>query len=440
MPYNLFKIETVEGNLKQRLDDFIFNFGQAISRGNRIPFADNDINYAIKLQYDRIKEKGLDIEFDTYKRGVLEDVHVGSRWTDTHYDNMVCFKDCGIKRTVTKNGNKLFSDDKKLVFYETLTDVSVGMPPVNDSYCCPNCAAITTIGELVNGCPYCGTHYKMDDLFPKITGYNYVEDIGRSEDELKPKMKLFIIIFILIFVCIGFFSNYKSIIGLITGTIDRYDIIGTVLYTVFCMVLMGLMGAFLGYLAFSMSLLFGLIGKALETGDKMGTIGSRKKFERKMRILSPEFSFEYFTSKAVSLIKTAVFSKDEQELVYYKGERLDPTFKDIIDLNFGGALGVVSFKEKNGIATVVTDVFFDILYAVNDKIIEKHRVFRTTFSRRTDMPIDYNFSITKIQCPTCAASFDATRTKTCPHCGNIYDIADSSDWAITEMKVKKGHW
>ena len=41
------------------------------------------------------------------------------------------------------------------------------------------------------------------------------------------------------------------------------------------------------------------------------------------------------------------------------------------------------------------------------------------------------------KCPTCGASFDATRTKNCPHCGNVCDIADSSDWAITGMEVKK---
>ncbi|MCR5356015.1 MAG: hypothetical protein K6E63_01290, partial [Lachnospiraceae bacterium] len=105
-----------------------------------------------------------------------------------------------------------------------------------------------------------------------------------------------------------------------------------------------------------------------------------------------------------------------------------------------GALGVVKFEEKNGITTVVTDAFFDILYAKDDRISSMRRVFRTTFTRRTDLPIDFNFSISKIQCPTCAGSFDATKTKKCPYCGNIYDIADSREWAITDIRIKKGHW
>lgn len=435
MPYNIFNVQKVEGNLKQRLNYFLFSFGPAISNGTGISFADNDINYAIKQQNERIKEKGLDIRFETYERGVLTDVYAGGYWADEHYENTVCFRDCGIKRTVTKNGNILYSDDNKSVFYETLTDVPAGTQPVNDSYCCPSCGAITTIGELVNGCPYCGTHYKMDDLFPKITGFYYIDDYSRSEAELKPRMMKCIIGSIAVFVLSALIGSFFN------GTFSNgHNIGGSIMTTIVSMVAAGFMGAFLGYMLFSLSLIGSLIRSGVKTGDKLGTVGSRKKFERKMQSVSPEFSFEYFTSKAVSLIKTAVFSKDEQELVYYKGEKLDSVFKDIIDLNYGGALGVVEFKEQDGITTVVTDAFFDVLYVEEDKISYKHRVFRTTFTRRTDVPINYNFSITKIQCPTCAASFDATRTKTCPHCGNVYDIADSSDWAITEMSVKKGHW
>lgn len=435
MPYNITNVRKVEGSLKQRLNDFIFSFGNAISNGDVITFADNDINYAFKLQHERIREKGLSLNYEAYERGVLTDVHAGGYWTDKHYESTVCFRDCGIKRTVIKGGNCLYSDDRKSVFYETLTDVLAGTQPEDDSYCCPNCGAVTTIGGLVNGCPYCGTHFKMDDLFPRISGFNYIDDIGRSEAEMKPVMRKYMFATMAVFALIVIVSNFFN------GTFSSDNgAVATILQIIVSLLGSGIMGAFVGYFLFSLSLILSIFRVGLKTGDMLGTVGSRKRFERKMRVRSPEFSFEYFTNKAVSLIKTAVFSKDEQDLVYYKGEKLDPLFKDIIDLNYSGAFGIVKFTEKKGIATVVTDVFFDILYATGDKISQKNRVFRTVFTRRTDAPIDFNFSIMKIQCPTCGASFDATRTKTCPHCGNVYDFSDSSDWAITEMQVKKGHW
>ena len=110
-------------------------------------------------------------------------------------------------------------------------------------------------------------------------------------------------------------------------------------------------------------------------------------------------------------------------------------FKDIIDLNYGGALGLAKFKEEGGIVTVYTDAFFDVLYAKDSKIRFKRETFRAVFQRRTDIPINLEFSMTKIQCPACAGSFNAMRNKKCPYCGNAYDII-SDDWVLVDLKYE----
>ena len=38
-----------------------------------------------------------------------------------------------------------------------------------------------------------------------------------------------------------------------------------------------------------------------------------------------------------------------------------------------------------------------------------------------------------IECPSCGASFDATKNKNCPYCGNQYEIT-TDDWALVELK------
>ena len=175
-----------------------------------------------------------------------------------------------------------------------------------------------------------------------------------------------------------------------------------------------------------------LIVGAISAAGKMGTAGSRRKFESRMKAISPEFSYEYFTSKALSLIKTAVFSEDEKELLFYEGETLDPKMKDIIDLNYGGALGCKSVREEENFVTVVTKAYFDVLYASGDRVFFKKQIFRAVFKRRTDIPVNLNFSMTKIACPSCGASFDATKHKNCPYCGNKYEIT-TDDWALVEL-------
>jgi ribosomal protein S27E len=51
------------------------------------------------------------------------------------------------------------------------------------------------------------------------------------------------------------------------------------------------------------------------------------------------------------------------------------------------------------------------------------------------MPVKFNFSMTRISCPTCGLSYDATRNKFCPGCGNEYEII-SDDWALVELRYR----
>ena len=107
--------------------------------------------------------------------------------------------------------------------------------------------------------------------------------------------------------------------------------------------------------------------------------------------------------------------------------------KNIIDLNYGGALGCKKFKDEGNLVTVVTKAYFDVLYADGKRIYKKSQVFAATFQRRTDIPVNLNFSMTRICCPTCGSSYDATKNKICPYCGNKYEIT-MDDWALVELK------
>ena len=38
--------------------------------------------------------------------------------------------------------------------------------------------------ERYNGCPFCGTQYKMDDLFPKITGFYFFDSLRMTKKQV----------------------------------------------------------------------------------------------------------------------------------------------------------------------------------------------------------------------------------------------------------------
>ena len=422
MGYNFFKITELKDSFRRKLNTFAATLGSAITHGEKISFADNDISYALQLQNERLKNKQLTMEYELYDRDSSRNAMVGSEWRDAHYESFVCNEQMGVKRKILKGGSKIYSDNKKNILYTTITDVTNGIHPGNESVCCPNCGNVTTIAGLQGGCEYCGTMYKMDDLFPRVTGYYFLNDVAVAGNEGKKGILLSI------------FLTYIATVLLAVGLmIVKGDFsIGRLLF----MIPMFPIALFAGYILYSIFMLIRLIvvGSSQSAG-KYGTIGSRKKFEQRMKMITPEFSFEYFTSKVISLIKTVIYSENPQDLLFYKGGPTASEFKDIIDLNYGGALGLAKFKEEGGIVTVYTDAFFDVLYAKDSKIRFKRETFRAVFQRRTDIPINLEFSMTKIQCPACAGSFNAMRNKKCPYCGNAYDII-SDDWVLVDLKYE----
>ena len=427
MGYNFFNIKEVSPAFNRKLKDFKESVGPAIREGKDITFADNDITYALKLQNERLKEKGLELDYNIYSRDNQNDKFIsGSSWKDAHYQSTVCFNNSyGIKRKVKKDGKWRYSDNRKSVLYETITDVVTGAHPDNDPFCCPNCGTASTVAGLQNGCAYCGTKFQMDDLFPKVSAYYFLEDAGMTKGEFWGG---YFICFVITLIAMYIFACYLNPAVFLPKNLagNTTNLIGIAIgFPIGCFIL--------GYVLYAYFLIIRLIVKAILSAGKMGTAGSRRKFEARMRKFSPEFSYEYFTSKSISLIKTAVFSKDETELLFYTGQPMNPKMKDIIDLNYGGALGCKRFKDEGNFVTVQTKAYFDVLYAQGSRIYSRSEVFSATFKRRTDIPVNLNFSMTRIACPTCGSSYDATKNKICPYCENKYEIT-TDDWALVEFK------
>ena len=160
--------------------------------------------------------------------------------------------------------------------------------------------------------------------------------------------------------------------------------------------------------------------------------GSGKRFETQMKKYSPEFSYEYFTSKVISMLKMIIYAKEPQELpIYYAKDTKKEIFSDIIDSYYRGALALKNFQVQGDYCYVTVDAFTEDLYDEN-KIRKKRDVFRLVLRRNIRVAIQMNYSITTINCKSCGASFDATKQRTCPNCNSKYEIADD-DWVIMQI-------
>ncbi len=391
---------------------------------------DQDLCYGFELQDQRLKQKNIDMEYKIIPRGQFPDKDmIGRKWKDAKYNSKMTWRTCRLERQYFRDDKKVFRHKENKVFYQTITDIHKKDLVMEDAYCCPDCAAVTKISELEKGCPYCGGRFKISDMFPKVTTSYFVLDTGFSGEELKRELfrNMFgigAVIFLLTFLGEVALTNYF-------GSGEKAgNLLLTLLSSLFAG---GLGGVVLGYMAFIIFRIGGSIFTSARRSLPMTpVIGSGARFVSKMKQYSPEFSYEYFSNKIVSLVKMVLFSEYPDELPVYTGELLGSTYSDIVDLSYAGAAGLKDFRVEGDDCYVTLNVFMDVLRDKGSRLSEKREKFEVEVKKNIKTPVDLGFSIRHLECKNCSMSFDATKEKCCPSCGSVYDVSEQ-DWVVTKI-------
>lgn len=390
-------------------------------------YGDQDLNYCLELQQKRLRDKNLKMKYDIVPRGLFADGGgMGKSWSDEHYISNMEYRTCKLVRTFYRNQKKIYGREQDSIFYQIITNVYNSEVVGEDLYTCPNCGAVSKIASLQKGCPYCGTFFEMKDLFPKVTNFFFIEDCGGTETELKYSIGKVIALCALpsiIGYTVYFYSNAAPgewiIIPLIRG--------------IFAGMLLGAIG---GYFLWAMAKVFNIFINAGKSMPMLiNSAGSEKRFVSQMRQYSPEFSYEYFSDKVVSVLKMIIYSDNAQELPNYVGEPLGNMFSDIVDSSYTGAVALKRFQVQNEYCNIVADVYMEDIYDKSGRIYKKNETIRVFLCKNIQKPINYHFSIMKIQCKSCGGSFDATKRITCPNCGKRYEIGDD-DWVVTKIQKR----
>ena len=388
-------------------------------------YGNQDVQYYLELWQKRLKSKELQLEYDFIPRGLFADKSpIKKSWSDDKYINQMECRTCKLTRTLYRNGEKVYKKGQNETFYETITFSKDGNAVLEELYTCPNCGAISKVKELQKGCNYCGTYFEIRDLFPKVTNFYSVKDDSGTETEIKKDIIKFVIPSILIAVigysCYFLFQERNPVLAIIQGIFAG-----------------GIFGIIFGYVAWAISKLTSLfIGAGRTLGMLVNSAGSGKRFVNFMKQYSPEFSFEYFAGKGVSLLKMIIYTEDVTELPNYVGKPIGNLFSDIVESSYSGAVALKKECEVKGKYVYVTvEVYMEDIYDKNGHIYKKKDKFRLHLYRSIDRPINYNFSIKEIQCKSCGSSFDATKQRTCPNCGTGYEIGDD-DWVVTAIEKR----
>lgn len=405
-------------NNNEILNEFINDFKQWGLTGKEPESGSLDLNYALDLQEKRMKSYGLSVNYDFVSNGKgTNDIFTfGNRKDSGKFRSTTSVAHYKVKKTYFKNGTKISKQKGKKAFYAMITRL---LDQDSDAVCCcPNCGAVSSIKALLGGCPHCKTKFIITDLFPKVTNFFFIKDFSESLPNGKRLVLLWMGIPSILVTAYYWFCNMPTAI-----TPE----------TVFSVIACLLLGAFAGYVIWG----FGFVAKALFKSfasiPAMGRLYSAKyNLPKYMKQIDSNFSYEYFVGKMFALIKMMIFSDDYENLAIYEGQPMQNKFKNVIDIDFSGVIRLNSFN------VIGNYCYVDMNYYITDYIYKNNSVHK----RRDELHIKVcrnihtlknpNFSLKRVECKSCGASFDATHEHNCPYCRSPYHLGDD-DWVVLEF-------
>ncbi|MCI6824585.1 MAG: hypothetical protein MR885_04375 [Ruminococcus bromii] len=400
------------------LNEFIRDFKQWGLDGKEPESASLDLNYAMDLQEKRMKSYGLSVNYDFVQNGENpNDIYTfGSLRDSGKFRSTTSVAHYKVKKTYLKNGKKISSQKDKMAFYAMITRLLD--QNCDEVCCCPNCGAVSSIKTLLGGCPHCKTKFIITDLFPKVTNFFFIKDFSKSLPSGKRLVLLWIGIPSILVTAYYWFNT--------THTAITPETVFSVIACIF-------LGAFGGYVLWGFSFMAKTLFKSFASIPAMGRLYSAKhNLPKYMKQIDSNFSYEYFVGKMFALIKMMIFSDDYENLAVYEGQPMQNKLKNVIDIDFSGVIRLNSFNVNGNYCYVDMNYYITYYIYKNNSVHKRRDELHIKVCRNIHTLQNPNFSLKRVECKSCGASFDATHEHNCPYCQSPYHLGDD-DWVVLEF-------
>lgn len=134
------------------------------------------------------------------------------------------------------------------------------------------------------------------------------------------------------------------------------------------------------------------------------------------------------------MLRMIIYADNPEEYIQYEGKGLAPSMGNIVDMEYRGGLGVEKIEKTGGYIEVMLKVYMINMYCNGSKMELKNEVVNLHMRHNAQRKPQPDFSIVRVSCHGCGGSFDATKNRCCPYCGNQYD-AGIDDWTVLDISV-----
>lgn len=409
-------------------DSFMNEITRFYEDGTEPEHASSDMRYFLHQHEKRLLEKGVKIQ---RRYTPCKDPAKGTRSKiKPPYTASLSFIECESSSQYTNvSTQKILKKHKKSasIFY---TNILNREDSQNAAYECPNCGHHDTLAVFSNGCPMCGTRFQMKQLFPCVSNYYMLSQLvnRKSINWLIPTV-----------------STLAVVGGIAAATFTTVQYwpqcdphYMSLLFGVGAGLLTGFIGFITLYLLFSIFFAFFMMTRltktAISTADVASAAMTKGSLAKAMSRYDPEFSYDLFEGKVISLFRAIAFSDDRTNMSVYRGDPNLPELDTLIDIDYRGAMKYLNSNIQNGDDLVLlVRIYLYTTHLINGKIVNKKEDYNMTLVKKLTAKENYGFSIHAVNCKNCAASFDAMHILQCPTCGTPYKL-EEEDWVVYGLK------
>ncbi len=390
---------------------------------------DQDLRYYLEQEEQRLKKRGLSMKVHVKPYGDIGQLSRVVSAMGFYPPDRAPYSHSQHYQTVEKS--VVYERDHREVYRkkdEYFLQITIMEPASQDraaianmDYVCPACGAVSKVRVLEEeGCPYCRGHFIMSDLFPKVSNYWFHKALSIPE-KVNPGIKKWILwTSLLLFIPFFFYILFtQRDIGLLEVFIRALTagVFG---------------GPIFGYLFYCGHKIARLVSIAKQdTKVYMGSKKGKAKISRLLSRFDPAFTFEYFLAKVLSLVRTIVLADDPANLPQYKGKTLNPAFARYLHIDYGGGMDLEYADVRGERLHVGLKIYLLCTVDTDQGIEERLEEFYVQMEHHTSFRADPEFSIQRVSCKSCGASFNALKERHCPYCGAAHDPEE--DWIVTEI-------
>ena len=410
-------------------DEFLYGLSNFYYTNKLPPHSSLNMRRALGVHKKRLDKKGL-----TYSEIIKPCEELREETSQKQNNSFLTTKSeshYNIATEISDGTNSIRYDDSKddIVYLHYIDRALAWRDESQIPLICPNCDHRASAATFANGCPMCGTKFKIDDLYPCVNAYYTKADFIPYETQRSKKKKAHISLLVG-----GTIATITSIIIFITYQSGANPNVAAALFVAllfpinifpFCS---GVTFAIFGFIDSAKGMAGGMRMTAREVG-MFSTVKTKKILEKAICPMDPAFTYEEFEGKIISAVRTIAYSDDRLNCSLYSGTDDLKFMDDIVDIKYRGGIGYKNACVVNGYQHLLVTLYLENIYYKDGQFSRVRENFQVELIRHVNAKTNPVFSAFSINCPNCGASFDSVISKSCPTCGSRYEIS-GQDWSV----------